>query len=97
MLQFLLGTMLVLLATYLYSVSEEKFTRNRPPAIRVATFEKPAIEHLLTPVGTPRLGPSKHFKSVEPFDVKGLGSTSSRPSSPMFARPASRLASQKEL
>ncbi|KAL6798071.1 nucleotide-sugar transporter domain-containing protein [Trichoderma sp. SZMC 28012] len=96
-LTFLLGTMLVLLATYLYSVSEEKFARNRPPAIRVATFEKPAIEHLLTPVGTPRLGPSKHFKSVEPFDVKGLGSTSSRPSSPMFARPASRLASQKEL
>ncbi|EHK26819.1 uncharacterized protein TRIVIDRAFT_228909 [Trichoderma virens Gv29-8] len=96
-LTFLLGTMLVLLATYMYSISEEKLARSRPPAIRVASFEKPAIEHLLTPVGTPRLGPSKHFKSVEPFDVKGLGSTSSRPSSPMFARPGSRLASQKEL
>ncbi|RFU72045.1 udp-galactose transporter [Trichoderma arundinaceum] len=94
---FLLGTTLVLLATYMYNASEESFARGRPPAIRVATFEKPAIERLLTPVGTPRLGPSKHFSSIEPFDVKGVGSTSSRPSSPMFARPGSRLAPQKEL
>ncbi|KAL7809561.1 nucleotide-sugar transporter domain-containing protein [Trichoderma gracile] len=95
-LTFLLGTMLVLLSTYMYSVFEETSVRHRPPAIRVATFEKPAIEQL-TPLGTPRLGPSKHFKSIDPFDVKGLASTSSRPSSPMFARPASRLSAQKEL
>ncbi|PTB65530.1 nucleotide-sugar transporter [Trichoderma citrinoviride] len=95
-LTFLLGTMLVLLSTYMYSVFEETSVRHRPPAIRVATFEKPAIEQL-TPLGTPRLGPSKHFKSIDPFDAKGLGSTSSRPSSPMFARPASRLSAQKEL
>ncbi|PTB71821.1 nucleotide-sugar transporter [Trichoderma longibrachiatum ATCC 18648] len=95
-LTFLLGTMLVLLSTYMYSVFEETSARHRPPAIRVATFEKPAIEQL-TPLGTPRLGPSKHFKSIDPFDVKGLGSSSSRPSSPMFARPASRLSAQKEL
>lgn len=88
--------MLVLLSTYMYSVFEETSARHRPPAIRVATFEKPAIEQL-TPLGTPRLGPSKHFKSIDPFDVKGLGSSSSRPSSPMFARPASRLSAQKEL
>ncbi|TFB02800.1 UDP-galactose transporter [Trichoderma ghanense] len=95
-LTFLLGTLLVLLSTYMYSVFEEASVRHRPPAIRVATFEKPAIEQL-TPLGTPRLGPSKHFKSIDPFDAKGLGSSSSRPSSPMFARPASRLSAQKEL
>lgn len=89
--------MLVLFATYLYGISEEAYARTRPPAIRVASFEKPAIERLLTPVGTPRLGPLKHFSSVEPFDVKGVASTSSRPSSPMFARPGSRLAAHKEL
>ncbi|PTB38505.1 hypothetical protein M441DRAFT_59782 [Trichoderma asperellum CBS 433.97] len=94
---FLLGTVLVLLATYMYSVSEEVPLRGRPPAIRVAKFEKPAIEQLLTPLGTPRLGPSKHLGSVDPFDVKGVASTSSRPSSPMFARSGSRLAPQKEL
>jgi UDP-sugar transporter A1/2/3 len=97
MMQFLLGTVLVLLATYMYSVTEESPSRVRPPAIRVATFEKPAIESLLTPIGTPRLGPSKHLGAVDPFDAKGVASTSSRPSSPMFARPGSRLAPQKEL
>ncbi|PON27750.1 hypothetical protein TGAM01_v203517 [Trichoderma gamsii] len=94
---FLLGTMLVLLATYMYSITEESPSRARPPAIRVATFEKPAIESLLTPIGTPRLGPSKHLGAIDPFDAKGVASTSSRPSSPMFARPGSRLAPQKEL
>lgn len=87
----------MLLATYMYSVSEEVPLRGRPPAIRVAKFEKPAIEQLLTPLGTPRLGPSKHLGAVDPFDVKGVASTSSRPSSPMFARSGSRLAPQKEL
>lgn len=87
----------MLLATYMYSISEESPSRVRPPAIRVVTFEKPAIESLLTPLGTPRLEPSKYLGSVDPFDVKGVASTSSRPSSPMFARPGSRLASQKEL
>ncbi|KAK5996483.1 UDP-galactose transporter [Cladobotryum mycophilum] len=88
-LTFLGGTSLVLLATYMYSAPEDILQR-RPPMLRVATFEKPAIESLLTPVGTPRLTDAKRLNK-DPFDLKGLGMSSSRPSSPMLVRPASKL------
>ncbi|RDA88308.1 hypothetical protein CP532_6577 [Ophiocordyceps camponoti-leonardi (nom. inval.)] len=84
---FLFGTSLVLLATYLYSLPER--SRHRPPAVRIVSFEKPAIERVVTPGATPRLTDVARLNS-DPFDSKGLAMTSSRPNSPMLPRQASR-------
>ncbi|KAM4063199.1 nucleotide-sugar transporter [Hirsutella rhossiliensis] len=84
---FLLGTSLVLLATYLYSIPER--SRHRPPAVRIVSFEKPAIERVVTPGTTPRIPDASRLNS-DPFDAKGLAMTSSRPNSPMLPRQASR-------
>ncbi|UNI17992.1 UDP-galactose transporter Gms1 [Purpureocillium takamizusanense] len=92
-LPFLVGTALVLAATYLYSVPERSL--HRPPPMRIASFEKPAIEKLITPASTPRtLDPPR--LNLDPFDAKGLGVTSSRPSSPMLARQKSRTHLHRE-
>ncbi|KAF4595728.1 UDP-galactose transporter [Ophiocordyceps camponoti-floridani] len=84
---FLFGTSLVLLATYLYSLPER--SRHRPPAVRIVSFEKPAIERVVTPGTTPRLADAARLNS-DPFDSKGLATTSSRPNSPMLPRQSSR-------
>jgi UDP-sugar transporter A1/2/3 len=77
---FLLGISLVLLATYLYNSSERG--KYRPPPMRLANLEKASVERSLTPRGTPRL-PEVSRMSLEPFDAKGLGISTSRPNSPM--------------
>ncbi|KAG6112540.1 hypothetical protein E4U13_004259 [Claviceps humidiphila] len=84
---FLLGTLLVLLATYIYSVPERKF--HRPPPVRIYSFEKPAIEQTLTPMQTPRLADARRL-NLDPFDGRDFGKSSSRPGSPMLPRSASR-------
>ncbi|PNY19950.1 UDP-N-acetylglucosamine transporter [Tolypocladium capitatum] len=84
---FIIGTSLVLLATYLYSVPERGL--RRPPPVRIANFEKPTIVPLLTPGTTPRTTDLARLNS-DPFDGRGLVTTSSRPSSPMLPRQTSR-------
>ncbi|PHH82331.1 hypothetical protein CDD82_6305 [Ophiocordyceps australis] len=82
-LTFLLGTSLVLLATYLYGVPER--SRHRPPAVRIVSFEKPSIERL----ATPRITDVARL-NADPFEPATAAVTSSRPSSPMLPRQASR-------
>lgn len=77
--QFLFGTSLVLLAVWLYSTPERNL--NRPPPIRIASFEKPAIERTFTPGTTPRSADARRL-NMDPFDNKSLGLSSSRPNSP---------------
>ncbi|KAK4243800.1 nucleotide-sugar transporter-domain-containing protein [Corynascus novoguineensis] len=83
---FLVGTALVLAATYAYSLPERK--RTRPPPITIASYEKTTIE------GTPRYVDQDRL-SVNPLDsalARGsagggggsLGISSSRPASPMM-------------
>lgn len=69
--QFVLGTALVLLSTYLYSMPERK--RGRPPPISIASYEKTTID------GTPKIIDENKL-SVNPMDS---GLSTSRPSSPM--------------
>ncbi|SPO04769.1 related to UDP N-acetylglucosamine transporter (Golgi UDP-GlcNAc transporter) [Cephalotrichum gorgonifer] len=108
----LVGTSLVLFATYLYTTSpRHPRTLHRPVPIHVATLEKTTIDR----IGTPRLGSATpanaalsssaaHERGVsaspsrmtlDPMDAArgsglGLGLSTSRPASPMFARPSAR-------
>ncbi|KAK4187754.1 putative nucleotide-sugar transporter [Podospora australis] len=79
---FVVGTALVLAATYLYSIPESR--RPRPPPINIARLEKTAIE------GTPRYLDQDRL-SVNPMDsVLSAGLSSSRPASPLpFGRTSS--------
>ncbi|KAL2174004.1 nucleotide-sugar transporter-domain-containing protein [Thermothelomyces heterothallicus CBS 202.75] len=82
---FLFGTVLVLGATYMYSLPERK--RARPPPITIASYEKTTIE------GTPRYIDQDRL-TVNPLDSAAartgnggggsLGLSSSRPASPLF-------------
>ncbi|KAK2590439.1 UDP-galactose transporter Gms1 [Conoideocrella luteorostrata] len=90
---FLIGTSLVLLATYIYSVPERKL--HRPPAMRIVSFEKPAIEQTITPLQTPRTADIRRM-NLDPFDGKTLGKSTSRPGSPMLPRTASRTHIHRE-
>ncbi|KAF2999108.1 hypothetical protein E8E14_001939 [Neopestalotiopsis sp. 37M] len=74
---FLIGTVLVLTSTYLYSGPDRK--RGRPPPINIATYEKTTID----PMNTPR--PSGDRLTVpNPMESAGsLGLSTSRPSSPL--------------
>ncbi|POR36706.1 UDP-N-acetylglucosamine transporter [Tolypocladium paradoxum] len=90
---FLIGTSLVLLATYLYSVPERSL--HRPPPVRIASFEKPTIVPLLTPLATPRTTDLARLNS-DPFDARGLAMTTSRPNSPMLPRQTSRTHVHRE-
>ncbi|KAK4228617.1 putative nucleotide-sugar transporter [Podospora fimiseda] len=69
---FIIGTTLVLSATYLYSLPESK--RVRPPPITIASYEKTTVE------GTPRYVDQDRL-SVNPLDS---GLSTSRPSSPLL-------------
>ncbi|KAM3453368.1 hypothetical protein MY3296_003776 [Beauveria thailandica] len=90
---FLLGTSLVLAAVWLYSAPERG--RSRPAPLRIASFEKPAIERTLTPGSTPRIVDPRRL-NMDPFDAKGL--SSSRPSSPApTPRQVSRTGLAKQL
>lgn len=75
--QFIIGTALVMGATYLYSLPDRK---SRPPPISIASYEKPTID----PAFTPRTG--SYRATLDPLDaVRGLqGLSTSRPASPML-------------
>jgi UDP-sugar transporter A1/2/3 len=73
--QFVLGTVLILGSTYLYSLPERK--RARPPPIHIASYEKTTIE------GTPRYVDQNKL-SVNPLDSARAGLSSSRPASPLL-------------
>ncbi|KAG8423345.1 UDP-galactose transporter Gms1 [Metarhizium acridum] len=92
-LTFLVGTSLVLLATYIYSVPERRL--HRPPPVRIVSFEKPAIVQTVTPLQTPRTADTRRL-NTESFEGRGVGKTTSRPSSPMLPRVASRTHVHKE-
>lgn len=87
--QFLIGTSLVLLATYLYSLPDRRIGRigRIPPPIRIASFEKPAIERVHTPRAMPNT--PDPFAKWGPAGT-GLAVSTSRPSSPMLPRQNSR-------
>ncbi|KYK61128.1 putative UDP-galactose transporter [Drechmeria coniospora] len=77
-LPFLIGTSLVLFATYLYSVPEHSL---HAPPLLIANFEKPAIERSLTPGIMARTNNPELLQS-DPFDSKAVALSTSRPSSP---------------
>ncbi|KAL2759341.1 hypothetical protein ACRALDRAFT_2097096 [Sodiomyces alcalophilus JCM 7366] len=75
---FVVGTALVMGATYLYSLPDR---RSRPPPLRIAAYEKPAID----PAYTPRTSVEPRMM-LDPRDAMRPGSvalSTSRPSSPM--------------
>ncbi|KAL2206963.1 nucleotide-sugar transporter [Sarocladium strictum] len=88
-LTFLIGTSLVLFATYLYGMQDRlrgAGMRGRvPPPIKIANFEKPTIEKVFTPgvKDNARPDPLARWGS-------GLAVSTSRPSSPMLPRQNSR-------
>lgn len=77
-LTFIVGTTLVILATYLYSSPDRK--RGRPPPLNIVGFEKTMIDS--TPkTGTP-MGEKRQL--LDPLDtVRAMGLSSSRPASPL--------------
>ncbi|KAI1185018.1 UDP-galactose transporter [Nemania serpens] len=73
----ILGTSLVLFATYLYTSPDRK--RGRPPPISIVGLEKTTVDR----VNTPR--PSARLEVPGQVDgVKSLGLTTSRPASPLL-------------
>ncbi|KAI1129687.1 UDP-galactose transporter [Nemania abortiva] len=75
-LMFILGTTLVLCATYLYTGPDRK--RGRPPPINIVSFEKTTIDPMSTPRSTDRLEVPNQFDGA-----KNLGISTSRPASPL--------------
>ncbi|KAK4034833.1 nucleotide-sugar transporter-domain-containing protein [Parachaetomium inaequale] len=74
---FILGTALVLAATYMYSLPERK--RARPPPITIASYEKTTVVE-----GTPRLLVADQDR-LNPLDsVPAAGLSTSRPASPLL-------------
>ncbi|KAI0203645.1 UDP-galactose transporter [Astrocystis sublimbata] len=83
---FILGTALVLFATYLYT---DRSKRARPPPINIVSFEKATID----PMNTPR---NDRLEVPNQFDnAKSLGLSTSRPSSPLRYHSRSPLAREK--
>lgn len=82
---FIIGTAVVIFATYLYSV-QDSHRGSRPPPIRIASYEKTTIDDGHTPSGEAK-------SLLDPMDLlEGLrekGLSTSRPSSPL--RSHSRL------
>ncbi len=80
--QFIIGTGLVIFATYLYS-TQESF-KPRPAPIKIASYEKTTIDNGFTP----------KYESLDPLEsLKTSGLSTSRPSSPM--RHHSRVGSSR--
>ncbi|KAH9907225.1 nucleotide-sugar transporter [Xylariomycetidae sp. FL2044] len=75
-LTFVLGTALVLVATFLYTGPDRK--RGRPPPINIVNFEKTTIDPINTPRTNDRLDVPNPLESV-----KAMGLSTSRPSSPL--------------
>lgn len=75
--QFLIGTVLVISATYLYSGPDRK--GNRPAPLNLASYEKTTIDGEYTPNDDMTLR-----VPIDPLDpIKSAGLSSSRPGSPM--------------
>lgn len=76
-LTFLIGTVLVLGSIFLYTGPDRK--RGRPPPINIVSFEKTTID----PMNTPRYADNK-LSVPDPLEnIKGMGLSTSRPSSPL--------------
>lgn len=85
----MIGTAVVIFATYLYSGSER--TRNRPPPINIASYEKTTIDNGYTPKFEED---RSRMLTLDPLEnVKSAGLSTSRPSSPM--RHHSRVGSSR--
>ncbi|KAI1436470.1 UDP-galactose transporter [Xylaria sp. CBS 124048] len=74
---FILGTALVFLATYLYAASPGR-QRQRLPPISIVNYEKTTVDVVSTPQSSSRLGVPGQLDNV-----KSLGLSTSRPSSPL--------------
>jgi solute carrier family 35 (UDP-sugar transporter), member A1/2/3 len=74
--QFLIGTALVLASTFLYSGPDRK--RGRPPPLNIVNYEKTTIDPMNTPRYDDKLTVPNPLESV-----KGMGLSTSRPSSPL--------------
>ncbi|CZR57129.1 related to UDP N-acetylglucosamine transporter (Golgi UDP-GlcNAc transporter) [Phialocephala subalpina] len=84
---FVIGTAVVIYATYLYSTQEKR--RNRPPPINIASYEKTTIDNGYTP----RLEEDKS-SLLDPLEtVRTAGLSTSRPASPL--RHHSRVGSSR--
>ncbi|TVY83270.1 UDP-galactose transporter [Lachnellula suecica] len=87
-LNFIVGTAIVIFATYLYNGPERN--RNRPPPINIASYEKITIDNGLTP----RFEEDRSRMTLDPLEnIKSAGLSTSRPSSPM--RHHSRVGSSR--
>ena len=86
--KFLIGTGLVMVATFLYSGPERK--RSKPPPINIHNYEKTTID----PLNTPRTGDL--LAVPNPLEaVKHMGLSTSRPASPL--RSTSRAGSARSM
>ena len=72
----MIGTLLVVVSTFLYTGADRK--RSRPPPIRIASFEKATVDPLHTPRNSDRLAVTNPMENM-----KGMGLSTSRPSSPL--------------
>ncbi|OTA62196.1 nucleotide-sugar transporter [Hypoxylon sp. EC38] len=76
-LTFLIGTILVLVSTFLYTGPDRK--RGRPPPINIVSYEKTTID----PMNTPRYTDDK-LSVPDPLEnIKAMGLSTSRPASPL--------------
>lgn len=87
-LNFVVGTAVVIFATYLYSGPDRKW--NRPPPINIASYEKTTIDNGMTP----KYEEDRFRMTLDPLDgLRDTGLSTSRPSSPM--RHHSRMGSSR--
>ncbi|KAH8666873.1 nucleotide-sugar transporter [Xylariales sp. PMI_506] len=92
-LMFIIGTVLVLTATFLYTGPDRK--RGRPPPINIVTYEKTTID----PMNTPRYVDDRLAVPNALENTKTLGLSTSRPSSPLrhhIRQPSGRDRSRDE-
>ncbi|KAI2618542.1 nucleotide-sugar transporter [Hypomontagnella submonticulosa] len=76
-LTFLIGTALVLVSTFLYTGPDRK--RGRPPPINIVNYEKTTIDPMMTPRYT-----DDKLSVPDPLEnIKAMGLSTSRPSSPL--------------
>ena len=84
----MIGTAVVIFATYLYSSTGRQ--RNRPPPINIASYEKTTIDNGFTP----KYEEDRSKMTLDPLDgLKNAGLSTSRPSSPL--RHHSRVGSSR--
>ncbi|KAI1763873.1 nucleotide-sugar transporter [Hypoxylon sp. FL1150] len=76
-LTFVIGTVLVLVSTFLYTGPDRK--RGRPPPISIVSFEKTTID----PMNTPRYADDKLSVPNPLENMKAMGLSTSRPASPL--------------